>query len=368
MIKMILQSFLSKSNGFLGGRLPFDINDFKSESPKSDAQPIQVIGGSSSSSKGLTDFNIDEFFKSIMPESSSSSYGSIGGILGSGPPQPVPPVSDYNASMYNEQPTMNYGSQQSPQPQTDHYGNQNSYRPPPMPTTANPYGNQQSQQPPPPVNNNNNNNNSYNNRGGQQHNVPFNQPYQQHGAYHPPPPPRARYPPNNNQPQHMPLAPPPLPPAFESGNLSEEYNPETWELDMTWNSTSSQDDTFDQTIDTPVSPPHFEREASSNVHEFGVDSSDGSVDRKSTAVDVDHRRMPPKSSGPTPMSHAGNMDKPRAVDIDHRNLISLTGSPALVKKNTSPLLPAPLLPSPLLPSPLQPPNMWRGDTVSVTKF
>lgn len=269
---------------------------------------------------------------------------------------------------------MNYGSQQSSQPQTDHYGNQNSYRPPPMPPTANPYGNQQSQQPPPPVNNNNSN---YNSRGGPQQNASFNQSYQQHGSYHPPPPPRARYPPNNNnnQSQHMPLAPPPLPPAFESGNLSEEYNPETWELDMTWNSTSSQDDTFDQTIDTPVSPPHFEREAS-NVLEFGLDP--GLVDRKSKAVDVDHRRMPPKSGGTTTTSLAGNIEKSRAVDIDHRNLISLTGSPALVKKNTSPLLPAPLLPapllpspllpSPLLPSPLQPPNMWRGDTVSATNL
>lgn len=341
--------------------MPFDINDFKSESPKSDAQPIQVIGGSSSSSKGgLTDFNIDEFFKSIMPESSSSPYSSLGGILGGivGPPQPVPPVSDYNTSMYNEQPTLNYGSHKSLQPQTDHYGNQNSYRPPPMPPAANPYSNQ-SQQPPPPVNSN-----SYN-RGGQQQNVPFNQQYQQHGSYHPPPPPRARYPTNNSSNQHMPLAPPPLPPAFESGNLSEEYNPETWELDMTWNSTSSQDDAFDQTIDTPVSPPHFEREAT-NVLEFGLDSSGGSsAERKTSAVDVDHRRMPPKGGGTTPMGIAGNLDKPRAVDIDHRNLISLTGSPALVKKNTSPLLPAPLLPSPLLPSPLQPPNMWRGDTVSV---
>lgn len=133
---------------------------------------------------------------------------------------------------------------------------------------------------------------------------------------------------------------------------------------MTWNSTSSQDDTFDQTIDTPVSPPHFEREAS-NALEFGLDA--GSVERKTTAVDVDHRRMPPKNAGPTPMNAVGNMEKPRAVDIDHRNLISLTGSAALVKKNNSPLLPAPLMQSPLLPSPLQPPNMWRGDTVSNLK-
>lgn len=337
------------------GSLPFDINDFKSESPKSDGQPIQVIGSSTSTSlpKELTDFNIDEFFKSIMPENyqQNNSNQSQQQASNSSAPLPVPPVSnDYsmNSSLYSDLPGLNnYGSQQS----TVDYNQQqqsNLYRPqppPPLPQPSqqmNPYNSNLQPRLPPP------NNNSYNLRGPP--NPAFNQPYNtaMHNSYHGPPAPplpRPRYPPlppNQNNNYNMPLAPPPLPPAFD-GNLSDEYNPETWDLEMNSWSSSQQDDSFNQSIETPVSPPHFEREGiNANIIEY---TETGTNDNSTS--DVDHRQLRLPN---IPMSNLVSKDKGRALDVDHRNLISLTGSPKIGNDAQKPL---------------QAPNMWKGDMVCI---
>lgn len=315
-----LQNFLNKANngflGFAGGNLPFNINDFKTESPKSDAQPIQVIG-SSALAKDLNEFNIDEFFKSIMPNSYSPN-----------PPQPVPPVSnDYSlTSMYGDGPrytspqqNMNY---RPPPPQP-------GYRPPmPMPPN-NPYNSAPARPPP---------NSHYGVPPNQNFNPSFNSTMSNYSH-----PPRPRYPLNqSNFNNHMPLAPPPVPPAFD-GNLSDEYNPENWDLDMSWN--NSQSDNFNQTIETPVSPPHFEREGrSESVIEYiehGHDSETINASR-----DVDHRQL--RLPNAPPMT---NSDKNRSVDVDHRNLISLTGSPPIRKDDGE-------------EEAKQPSDLWKGDMVS----
>ncbi|KAJ6648837.1 Regulation of nuclear pre-mRNA domain-containing protein 2, partial [Pseudolycoriella hygida] len=296
-------NFLNKTNnGFLGfadsGNLPFNISDFKAESPKTDAQPIQVIG-SSSIAKDLTDFNIDEFFKSIMPESYSPN-----------PPQPVPPVSnDYNLpAMYGEGPRYTSPQQNMPfRPPPP----QGGYRPPPMPPT-NPYNSSPARPPP---------NSHYGAQPNQNFNPSFNSTMSNYSH-----PPRPRYPLNqSNFNNHMPLAPPPVPPVFD-GNLSDEYNPESWDLDMSWN--NSQADSFNQTIETPVSPPHFEREGrSESVVEY-IDHGHDSESVTQNTSDVDHRqlRLP---SAPNLL----NTEKGRSVDVDHRNLISLTGSPPIRKSD-----------------------------------
>lgn len=313
-----LQNFLNKTNnGFLGfadsGNLPFNINDFKTESPKTDAQPIQVIG-SSSLSKDLNEFNIDEFFKSIMPDTYSPN-----------PPQPVPPVSnDYSLPlMYGEGPRYTSPQQnmsyRPPPPQTN-------YRPPMPPN--NPYNSSPARPPP---------NSHYGVPPNQNFNPSFNSTMSNYSH-----PPRPRYQLNQgNFNNHMPLAPPPVPPAFD-GNLSDEYTPENWDLDMSWS--NAQTDNFNQTIETPVSPPHFEREGRSEPVEY-IDH--GHVSESLNPSDVDHRQL----RLPNAPSNLLNAEKVRSVDVDHRNLISLTGSPPIRKTDGE------------VPAAKQPTNLWKGDMV-----
>lgn len=291
-----------------GGKLPFDINDFKSSSPdKSDPQPIQVIGSqTSTSSKDLADFNIDEFFKSILPENNSiSSYSP------NLPPQPVPPVSEGYTSIYaNLPPTSNYrrqsdmygqnpnsfgsGSmaQQQPLPPPSHQYTQSG--PPRMPS-ANHYC-------PPPT--------------SQQYNsVP-----QSISSYGMPPRPPPRYPPvNPNYAAHIPLPPTTVPLAFD-GNLSDEYNPESWDMEMSWN--SNQTNSFNISSETPASPPHFDQEG---VDTDTIEYVDNTGEIMTSETDVDHRQL----RLPNMPISAISKEKGRALDVDHRNLISLTGSPVL---------------------------------------
>ncbi|KAG4073751.1 hypothetical protein HA402_000975 [Bradysia odoriphaga] len=311
------QNFLNKNNnGFMGfadsGNLPFNINDFKTESPRTEAQAIQVIG-SSSLSKDLNEFNIDEFFKSIMPDSYSPN-----------PPQPVPPVSnDYSLpSMYGDGPHPRFTSPQQPM----------SYRQP-TPQTGyrqsmppnNPYNSSGPARPPP--------NSHYGVPPNQNFNPSFNSTMSNYSH-----PPRPRYPLNpSNFNNHMPLAPPPVPPAFD-GNLSDEYNPENWDLDMSWN--NSQADNFNQSIETPVSPPHFEREGRSDSVVEYIDHGHDSESVNSTS-DVDHRQL----RLPNVPASSIKPEKVRSVDVDHRNLISLTGSPPIRKSDGEKL----------------PTNSWKGD-------
>lgn len=333
--------------------MPFDISDFKTEQPKSPAQTIQVIGGGGSS-MDLTDFNIDEFFKSIKPDVEA--------------PQPVPPVSnDYSSSsstgMYH------FGSRRQEQSSRSdsggHYGQQQqqqlkSYQSPP-PQTASGFQ-QQIPRPPSAVNTQQHatsyqddgdyNNSGYNN---QQHGASSS--FQQRQTYHQ----------SVNQSfgsHNMPLAPPPLPPSNLSinSNNGDEYNPDTWE--MSWAS-SVGDDSF-QVQETPVSPPHFERKAGANVNviEYVDPHSDPAANgQQRGAGDVDHRQLhipplPQLAGGGAPVASAISKEKVRAIDVDHRNLISLTGSP---RTDSGVVVKTPLLP-------LQPPNMWKGDTVSYFFF
>lgn len=139
----------------------------------------------------------------------------------------------------------------------------------------------------------------------------------------------------------MPLAPPPVPPAFD-GNLSDEYNPENWDLDMSWN--NSQTDSFNQTIETPVSPPHFEREGrSESVVEYTEHGHDS--ESLNPTSDVDHRQL----RLPNAPANLINSEKVRSADVDHRNLISLTGSPPIRKTDGDAAKKAT--------------NLWKGDMV-----
>lgn len=237
-----------------GGNLPFDINDFGAMSPKSaETQPIQVIN----SAGPKEDFNIDEFFKSIMPDV----YNPADPV-----PKPVPsPAPNY----------MNY----PPHPE---------YVPPNM------YGNSYGVYSPAM--------NSYN--------------PSRNNLYPPVPKPPPPFPTTNS---NYSTLPPPPPPSFDAENLNDEYNPDNWEMDMSWNST--QNSSFNQSLDGPRSPPHYERKGhNANLIEYIDPSIDGRI---AGSGDVDHRQLI------IPMANilSNKGGKGRSVDVDHRNLISLTGSP-----------------------------------------
>lgn len=109
-----------------GGRLPFDINDFTA-SPKSNETHIQVIN---SSSNKETDFNIDDFFKTLTDTYTPAI------------PQPVPPVAPtgYYRSSYDQFNQYGNGNSESggPYAQANPYNNTNTFnspmiQPPPLP-------------------------------------------------------------------------------------------------------------------------------------------------------------------------------------------------------------------------------------------
>lgn len=77
-----------------GGRLPFDINDFTTTSPKSSEAQIQVLDSTSNK-----DNDIDDFFKTLMHDTYTPAI-----------PQPVPAVGNPNfyASSFPSQSTSNY--------------------------------------------------------------------------------------------------------------------------------------------------------------------------------------------------------------------------------------------------------------------
>lgn len=228
-----------------GGRLPFDINDFSAASPKQSETHIQVINSQSSKE----DFNIDEFFKTLMPDTYTPAI-----------PQPVPPVPSSSAGYYG-----------SSYEQFNQYGNGNG-------ENNAPYA--------PPV--------SY-----AQGNVPY-------GS-------------NNPNNFNSPITQPPLPPSFDGQRDGDEYNPDNW--NMSWNTT--QDSSFNQTMDAPHSPPHYERKGvNTNVIEYIDPSLNES--HLAGASDVDLRQLMTPMNG---LNALGAKDRGRLVDVDHRNLISLTGSP-----------------------------------------
>lgn len=116
---------------------------------------------------------------------------------------------------------------------------------------------------------------------------------------------------------------PPLPP---TSNRQDNWG----DMDMSWNS-SAQDASFNQSIDAPRSPPHYERKGvNTNVIEYiepGVDDS-----HLAGSGDVDHRQLILPMNG---LNALGAKDRGRLSDVDHRNLISLTGSPKLTDKEAN---------------------------------
>ncbi|XP_037958568.1 regulation of nuclear pre-mRNA domain-containing protein 2 isoform X2 [Teleopsis dalmanni] len=115
-----------------------------------------------------------------------------------------------------------------------------------------------------------------------------------------------------------PLMPPPPPILSTSrtdvGNGSQtntSNNFSSWNLSWTTSST----------LETPVSPPHFEREAhSSNSSTIEYTENDSDL---ISVQDVDHRKVNLSATAKLALGKDPN----RQLDIDHRNLISLTGSP-----------------------------------------
>lgn len=88
----------------------------------------------------------------------------------------------------------------------------------------------------------------------------------------------------------MPLMPPPMPPLL---GASDDFN-STWDMDMSWTSMNSNN-SFNTTMDTPVSPPHFEREGV--VNPDLVEYMEGNInDDISSLQDVDHRQLHNMSS------------------------------------------------------------------------
>lgn len=363
-----LQKFLNQSNnGFLSldqSKLPFNISDFnRSDSPtNSEAQPIQVIGGANSHAKSKdpnTDFNIDDFFKSLLhePTASINPYSASAASM-SGGPKPVPPVTNSNAPPYTssfhytEIPGM--GNYDQPQQSAhshhhSHYSqspNASFYQPPPMPpvpsnsaASSSSYQHHQHHQ-------------HHHHNSGQPVTPANNAPYAHTAyhddathsqSYHQQQPPSAYRGATQQQQQHTPLAPPPVPPSFSDADgthSGDEYNPESWDQDMSWQS-GSRDTSFNLNssaassgaLETPVSPPPYDRTASHTnaprgTREFGAGDDwrqGGVADGPALGSgDVDHRQL--RIPGPATVS-AISKDKMRALDVDHRNLISLTGSP-----------------------------------------
>ncbi|XP_018332365.1 regulation of nuclear pre-mRNA domain-containing protein 2 isoform X2 [Agrilus planipennis] len=101
-----------------------------------------------------------------------------------------------------------------------------------------------------------------------------------------------------------------------SYSQNDEYNPEeepeTWDSELNWEQVPPNE------LDTPESPPLYEKEGYNDPVEY----HDGQSVRRE---DVDHRILPVLSaeSFSTKDMKLGH----RGKDVDHRNLISLTGSP-----------------------------------------
>lgn len=242
--------FANQSNGYMGymdASLPFDISDFRRESPNSShtgkfyfqivlmaphsvtnieqliltnktkhilVQPIQVINSRNSA--------IPDTYSLSQTSNSSMTYTSpISSTLQDF--VNTPNVSDYS----NTSITSNYGGQ--PPMQNYHdvagYSNQNNSLPS--------YGNSQ---------------------------------------------------PDYSASSVAPLLPPPMPPSLDRSN---DYNSTSW--NMPW-MRSNEDNSFNQSIETPVSPPHFERKGVMNKMIEYIDNTSDVLTEG--GQDVDHRQLP----------------------------------------------------------------------------
>ncbi|XP_017465903.1 PREDICTED: uncharacterized protein LOC108358897 [Rhagoletis zephyria] len=297
----LFKNSINGYSSYLDGKLPFDINDFKRDDNTSNksSQPIEVIGSRSddeSYSSGT------EYYKPepLTPYSSGSNI-SIPGLN----PLPVPPVESGYSSLARS--AQQYGGLLPPPTSTLFGGNNglnHEYNPSYTPDSgyngggngggvgvANPSAGPQPIMPPPPMPNINPLDNISGRSG-------------MGGA------PRG---PNN-------------------GN--DDFN-STWNMNMSWtsmdNSNLSNSSYTPESIDTPVSPPHFEREASSSIAATIEYNEHHTSNVLISQQDVDHRTLHLPAFD-LPAVDLGvklglSKDKTRQLDIDHRNLISLTGSP-----------------------------------------
>lgn len=152
-------------------------------------------------------------------------------------------------------------------------------------------------------------------------------------------PPLSNY--QNSAPAAYMVAPPP-PPASYNASSHMEYSaqmnasiplpPQNMSDDYSWNSWSNQ-----SSIETPHSPPHFERKGHGNNTIEYVDDSLRAINESN---DVDHRQS--MTAGSDGMKGEKTLDSHRIaiylvsiiLDVDHRNLISLTGSPGQNNSNS----------------------------------
>ncbi|XP_026276192.1 YLP motif-containing protein 1 isoform X1 [Frankliniella occidentalis] len=168
----------------------------------------------------------------------------------------------------------------------------------------------------------------------------------------------------SSSPTPLPIPPPPMPPLFDNFSQENCEKDDSWNTSLppkfpTWRDTASSNWSRDdpnpqdggewmpalpvpkvpppplpQNLETPESPPSFEKESFRQPVEY----DDTVHNRKS---DVDHRSFLSHSSSPKDVDHR-ILNNRFKKDVDHRNLISLTGSPRELQ-----------------PPPL-PPNLW-GD-------
>lgn len=289
------QSFFNVNgmmNSYMDGNLPFDISDFRRDSPTPNTvQPIQVIGSRKDETEGVNDF-LKTFFPDTPNQHYPASRQSVPSHTTAGSAPYVPSHSS-NSSLEDYALGSVGGG-------VDYTAGLNSYGVPSSVVGRGAdyglpgLGLRQNNHPPAGM---------VRNYGvGPQYNQPMLSDYP---TVRPQPVPRGQ------------LLPPPQPVNLDR---SDEYN-STWDMSMTWD--GPQDSSGFQNLDTPVSPPHYERKGlNPNVIEYIDD-----VNEEGPLQDVDHRQLP---SLPMP---AFMKEKGRLMDVDHRNLISLTGSPGPLKSS-----------------------------------
>lgn len=302
------------NSSYMDGNLPFDISDFRRESPSSSVQPIQVINSRKEESEGVNDF-----LKSFFPDTPGRNYPLSGG--GGRPPAQQQPQQQ-NPPLPSRPSISGFG--QSSTSSMDDYGGGGGGGGGPADYTAglNSYGVPSnvvgggSDYGLPGLGPRSNNHHpggggmgmggrNYGGGGGPQYNQPMLSDYS-----------GGRVQPGGRGP----LLPPPPPPV--NLDRSDEYN-STWDMSMTWD--GPHDSSGFQGLDTPVSPPHYERKGDRNTNV--IEYIDG-VNEDGPLQDVDHRQLPNMAIPPAFMKEKG-----RLMDVDHRNLISLTGSPGPLLSN-----------------------------------
>ncbi|XP_059615681.1 regulation of nuclear pre-mRNA domain-containing protein 2 [Phlebotomus argentipes] len=133
------------------------------------------------------------------------------------------------------------------------------------------------------------------------------------------------------------IVPPPVPPPIRQNSMNN-YGGNWGNSGLEWLGNNSTG--YDQTTETPSSPPHFDRKPTNDTGMIEyIENSENSG-----ATDVDHRQL----NLPSEILSTPSKVKNRAVDVDHRNLISLTGSPRS-KANSEKEIP---------PPPVAPPLLW----------